>query len=254
MGWSNVRYDFAGAQVLVTGGTSGIGAATAAAFADAGAHVTITGTRAAASDYPDDLSRYTYHQLDLESRDSLEDLAAAVPACDVLVNNAGLSFYSHGLDEHDPDIFERALAIHLAAPFRLTSRLTDKLAASTLPGGGCVVGLGSITSFMGIAVTLGYGAGKSGLLGMTRGLAVDLGPRGVRLNVVCAGMVETGMTAGVFAPGGEAWLDPSVARTPLGRLGQTGDIAGAVLFLASDAAGWITGQTLMIDGGYTING
>lgn len=254
MAWSNVACDFAGAQVLVTGGTSGIGAATAAAFADAGAQVTITGTRASASDYDADLSRYQYRQLDLENRDSLEALAAATSACDVLVNNAGLSFYSLGQDEHDPDVFERALTIHLAAPFRLATRLADKLAASKLPGGGCVVGLGSITSFMGIAVTLGYGAGKTGLLGMTRGLAVDLGPRGVRLNVVCAGMVETAMTAGVFSPGGEAWQRPALDRTPLGRLGRVDDISGAVLFLASDAAAWITGQTLMIDGGYTING
>jgi NAD(P)-dependent dehydrogenase (short-subunit alcohol dehydrogenase family) len=254
MAWSNIGYDFTGANVLVTGGTSGIGAATAAAFADAGARVTITGTKAAASDYATDLSRYAYHQLDLERRESLEDLAAATTACDVLVNNAGMSFYTLGLDERDPDIFERALAIHLAAPFRLATRLAGKLAASTLPGGGCVVGLGSVTSFMGMAVTLGYGAGKTGLIGMTRGLAVDLGPRGVRLNVVCAGMVETAMTAGVFSPGGEVWLEPTLARTPLGRLGKVEDIAGAVQFLASDAAGWITGQTLMIDGGYTING
>lgn len=254
MAWSNIGYDFTGANVLVTGGTTGIGAATAAAFADAGANVTITGTRAAASDYADDLSRYTYHQLDVERRDSLEELAAATTDCDVLVNNAGVSFYTLGLDEHDPDVFERALAIHLAAPFRLATRLADRLAVSRLPGGGCVIGIGSVTSFMGMAVTLGYGAGKTGLLGMTRGLAVDLGPRGVRLNVVCAGMVDTAMTAAVFAPGGEGWLQPTLARTPLRRLGTVADIAGAVLFLASDAAGWMTGQTLMIDGGYTING
>lgn len=254
MSWSNLRYQFEGAKVLVTGGTSGIGAATAVAFADAGADVTITGTKPSASSYEADLSRFVYRQLDLESRESLEDLAAATPACDVLVNNAGMSFYPTGLDEHDPDVFERSLAIHLAAPFRLATRLADKLAASSLPGGGCVVGIGSITSFMGIAVTLGYGAGKTGLLGMTRGLAVDLGPRRIRLNVVCAGMVETAMTAGVFAPGGEAWLEPAVTRTPLGRLGKVEDISGAVLFLASDAAAWMTGQTLMIDGGYTING
>jgi NAD(P)-dependent dehydrogenase (short-subunit alcohol dehydrogenase family) len=252
--WSNLRYDFSGAHVLVTGGTAGIGAATAAAFADAGATVTITGTRASRDAYEADLSRYHYRQLDLESRASVEELAAATKTCDVLVNNAGLSFYSLGLDEHDPDVFERALTIHLAAPFRLAARLSDVLAQSRLPGGGCVIGIGSITSFMGIAVTLGYGAGKTGLLGMTRGLAVDLGPRGIRLNVVCAGMVETAMTAGVFEPGGEAWREPSLARTPLGRLGNVRDISGAILFLASDAASWITGQTLMIDGGYSING
>lgn len=254
MNWANLRYDYSGARVLVTGGTSGIGAAVAQAFLDAGAGVTITGTRASAGDYDRDLSAFAYRQLDVESRDSLQDLIAATDACDVLVNNAGMSFYPLGLDEHDPDIFERALAIHLAAPFRLAMGLADKLAESRLPGGGCVIGIGSVTSFMGIAVTLGYGAGKTGLLGMTRGLAVDLGPRGVRLNVVAAGMVETAMTANVFSPEGSAWLEPSLARTPLGRLGQPGDIAGPVLFLASDAASWITGQVVMADGGYTICG
>jgi NAD(P)-dependent dehydrogenase (short-subunit alcohol dehydrogenase family) len=132
--------------------------------------------------------------------------------------------------------------------------LADRLAKSRLPGGGCVIGIGSVTSFMGMAVTLGYGAGKTGLLGMTRGLAVDFGPRGVRVNVVAAGLVETRMTAPVFGPHGAAWREPSLARTPLGRLGQTRDIAGPVLFLASDAASWITGQVITVDGGFTIHG
>lgn len=254
MAWSSPVYDYSGASVLVTGGTSGIGAAIAHAFAEAGAEVTITGTRSQAADYEADLSRFTYSQFDAENRESIEALAGSTARCDVLVNNAGLSFYPLGLDEHDPDVFERALTIHLAAPFRLAMRLADKLAASRLPGGGCVIGIGSVTSFMGLAVTLGYGAGKTGLLGMTRGLAVDLGPRGVRVNVVAAGMVETAMTAGVFGPEGAAWREPSIARTPLGRLGRPEDISGPVLFLASEAAGWITGQFVMADGGYSICG
>lgn len=249
-----VSFDFTGANVLVTGGSNGIGLATATAFADAGAEVTITGTRARAGDYDHDLSRFTYHQLDVEKNDSLDALAAAVGACDVLVNNAGMSFYPQGLDEHDPDVFARALQIHLNAPYRLARRLAEKLAASALPGGGSIIGIGSVTSFMGMAVTLGYGAGKTGLLGMTRGLAVDLGAQGIRVNVVAAGMVETAMTAPVFSPEGSAWLEPTLARTPLGRLGHPRDIAGPVLFLASSAASWITGQTVMVDGGYTISG
>jgi NAD(P)-dependent dehydrogenase (short-subunit alcohol dehydrogenase family) len=254
VGWQSIRYDFAGAQVLVTGGTSGIGGAIARAFLEAGANVTITGTRASAGDYDADLSGMRYLTLDLEDDASIDAAAEALPACDVLVNNAGLSFYTMGLDERDPDVFARAVRIHLTAPYRLTRQLAGKLSASGRAGGGCVVGIGSVTSFMGIAVTLGYGAGKTGLLGMTRGLAVDLGASGVRLNVVAAGLVETGMTAAVFSPEGSQWLEPSIARTPLGRLGKPDDIAGPVLFLASDAAAWITGQTIMVDGGYTISG
>lgn len=252
MAWRELHFDFDGARVLVTGGTSGIGAAVAAAFADSGAAVTVTGTRASPTDYDADLARYRYVRMDAEDNASIAAVADGLETCDILVNNAGLSFYPLGLDERDPDVFERAVRVHLTAPFRLTRLLVGKLAASTRPGGGCVIGIGSVTSFMGLAVTLGYGAGKTGLLGMTRGLAVDLGPRGVRVNVVAAGMVETGMTKAVFE--GSEWLAPTLARTPLGRLGQPKDIAGSVLFLASDAASWITGQVMTVDGGYTIYG
>lgn len=252
MAWDNVHYAFAGAQVLVTGGTSGIGAGIAAAFADAGAEVTITGTRASAADYDADLSRYRYLPLDVEDNAAIDATARAIPACDILVNNAGMNFFGVGLDEHDPDVFARAVQIHLISGFRLTQRLADKLAASRLPGGGSVIGIGSVTSFMGVAVVLGYGAGKTGLLGMTRGLAVDLGPRGIRLNVVAAGVTESRMTAGML--GHEPSMSAVLARTPLGRVGTPADIAGSVLFLASDAASWITGQVITVDGGYTVFG
>jgi NAD(P)-dependent dehydrogenase (short-subunit alcohol dehydrogenase family) len=144
------------------------------------------------------------------------------------------------------------LAINLSAPYRLAQKLADKLAQSNLPGGGSVINIGSVTSLMGMAATLGYGTSKTGLLGMTRGLAVDLGAQGIRVNMVAAGMVRTRMTAAVFE--GSEWLAPTLARTPLGRLGEPDDIAGPVLFLCSDLASWITGQVLMVDGGYTIHG
>lgn len=255
MSWSDIKFDFQAARVLVTGGTSGIGHAIASAFADAGAQVTVTGTRAGPEAYEEvDLTRFGYLRMDLEDAHSVDAVAEALPALDVLVNNAGLSFYPQGLDEHDPEVFERALKVHLSAPFRLTRRLSGKLAQSKRPGGGAVIGIGSVTSFMGISVTLGYGAGKTGLLGMTRGLAVDLGESGVRVNVVAAGMTRSRMTAAVFDDPTAQWAAPAIARTPLGRLGETDDIAGPVLFLASSAAGWVTGSVVMVDGGYTIMG
>jgi NAD(P)-dependent dehydrogenase (short-subunit alcohol dehydrogenase family) len=133
---NEVRFNFEGRNVLVTGGTSGIGAAIANAYADAGASVTITGTRASSADYEADLSRFGYLQLDLEDNASIDAVAAAIPACDILVNNAGASFYPLGLDEHDPDVFARAVQVHLVSAFRLSRRLVDRLAASTMPGGG----------------------------------------------------------------------------------------------------------------------
>ncbi|KUR81099.1 SDR family NAD(P)-dependent oxidoreductase [Novosphingobium sp. Fuku2-ISO-50] len=245
-------HDFSGAHVLVTGGTSGIGAACAASFRDAGAWVTITGTRASPADYDHDLSGFGYHRLDIEQPDQIDALAASLPRLDVLVNNAGFALPSIGLDEWEPDVFDRAVAMLLNAAFRMARRSVDLLAQSVIPGGGSVIGIASMSSYFGIPIVPGYGAAKTGLVGLTRTMAVHWGPRRVRANAVAAGLTRSRMTADTFAQ--DAWTAPTLARTPLGRLGEAEDIAGAVLFLASPAASWITGQTLAVDGGYTVSG
>jgi len=249
---SGVAYDFAGAHVLVTGGTSGIGAATAAAYRAAGAEVTITGTRGSAADYDDDLSAYRYLQMDVEDGASIDAVATALPRLDVLVNNAGIALPSLGLDEYEPEIFARAVNMLLVGAFRMARRTVDLLAQSELVGGGSVIGIASMSSFFGIPIVPGYGAAKTGLLGLTRSLAVQWGPRNVRVNAVAAGITRSRMTAGTFAS--EEWTAPTLSRTPLGRLGEPDDIAGAILFLTSPGAKWITGQTLAVDGGYTVSG
>lgn len=246
------NHDFNGAHVLVTGGTSGIGAATAAAYAKAGAAVTITGTRAGAGDYDTDLGGYRYLQLDVEDSASIDAVAAALPRLDILVNNAGMALPSLGLDEYEPDIFARAINMLLVGAYRMAKQTSDLLAASTIPGGGSIIGIGSMSSYFGIAVVPGYGAAKTGLVGLTRTLAVAWGVRGIRVNAVAAGLTLSRMTAGTFAQ--EEWTKPTLARTPLGRLGEPDDIANAILFLSSPAASWITGQTLAVDGGYTVSG
>jgi NAD(P)-dependent dehydrogenase (short-subunit alcohol dehydrogenase family) len=249
--WPNVHFDYKGATVLVTGGTSGIGAGIAAAYRDAGADVHITGTRASADEYQTDLSGYRYLQLDIEDAASI-DAVAALPRLDVLVNNAGLALPALGLDEYRPEIFERAIRMHLTGPYRMAHRCIDKLAASRLPGGGSIVGIASMASFFGIEVVPGYGAAKTGLVGLTRALAVHWARRNVRVNAIAAGLTESRMTAATIA--NPDWAAPTLARTPAGRHGVPLDIAGAVLFLTSAAASWITGQTLPVDGGYTIAG
>jgi len=249
---SGVAYDFAGAHVLVTGGTSGIGAATAAAYREASAEVTITGTRGAAADYDHDLSAYRYLQMDVKDGASIDAVAADLPRLDVLVNNAGIALPSLGLDEYEPEVFARAVNILLVGAFRMARRTVDLLAQSELAGGGSVIGIASMSSFFGIPIVPGYGAAKTGLLGLTRSLAVEWGPRNVRVNAVAAGITRSRMTAGTFAS--EEWTAPTLSRTPLGRLGEPDDIAGAILFLTSPGAKWITGQTLAVDGGYTVSG
>src|SRR5687768_18468769 len=116
--WPNIRFDYTGAAVLVTGGTSGIGAGIAAAYRAAGADVHITGTRAVAAEYEEDLSGYRYLQLDIEDSADIDAVAATLPRLDVLVNNAGLALPALGLDEYQPEIFERAIRMHLRSEER----------------------------------------------------------------------------------------------------------------------------------------
>jgi len=249
---NNPRYDYSNAYVLVTGGTSGIGNATAAAYRDAGANVTITGTRASAKDYDNDLSGYRYLQMDIEDGNSIDRVAAALPRLDVLVNNAGMALPSLGLDEYEPEIFARAVNMLLIGAYRMTRRSLELLAASKIAGGASIIGVGSMSSYFGIGIVPGYGAAKTGLVGLTRTLAVQWGSRGIRVNSVAAGLTRSRMTAGTFAQPG--WIQPTLTRTPLGRLGEPEDIANAILFLTSPGASWITGQTLAVDGGYTVSG
>lgn len=246
----NIMGTFAGAHVLVTGGTSGIGAAAAKLYHEAGAEVTITGTRANAAEYSAKLEGYRYLQLDIEDGASIDAVAAALPRLDILVNNAGAALPAMGLDEYEPEVFARAVNMLLTNVFRLTQRTAPLLAQSGFDGGPSVVGIASMSSFFGIPIVPGYGAAKTGLLGLTRTLAVKWGEQGIRVNAVGAGLTRTEMTKDTFVK--EEQSQRTLKRTPLRRLGEPVDIANAILFLTSPEASWITGQTLMVDGGYSI--
>lgn len=250
--WKIPTFNYTGAHVLVTGGTSGIGAATAAAYRDAGASVTITGTRPSAADYGEDLSGFRYIQLDIEDETSIARLKEQVSSLDILVNSAGLALPSIGLDEYEPDVFARAVNMHLTSAYRVSHACVDALAQSKLPGGASIICVASMSSYFGIGIVPGYGAAKTGLLGLVRVLAVQWASRNIRVNAVAAGITRSRMTANTV--NNPAYAAPALARTPAGRLGEPEDIAGPILFLTSDAASWITGQTLPIDGGFTVAG
>jgi len=138
---ARVSFDFTGTRALVTGATSGIGHAVARLFRDAGAAVTITGTRAAAGDYDTDLTGLTYRRLVLTDPDSVAAAAAEITELDVLINNAGANFPG-GLDESDPDGFDASVALNLLGHYRLTAALHPALRVSTARGGASVVNLG----------------------------------------------------------------------------------------------------------------
>jgi NAD(P)-dependent dehydrogenase (short-subunit alcohol dehydrogenase family) len=248
--WQNVRFDYQGASVLVTGGTSGIGAGIAAAYRDAGAQVTITGTRASAGDYAEDLSGYRYLQLSLTDNAQITGVAAAVSRLDILVNNAGANFMLQ--NEYDPDVFEKGLQVNLTSAYRMSQACRAQLAASKLPGGASVIGIASLTSFFGLEVVPAYGAAKAGLVQLVKTLSIAWAKDRIRVNAVAAGVTASRMTAQMLKI--PAMMAPVLARTPLGRVGQPQDVAGAVLFLTSGAASYITGQTVLVDGGYSIVG
>lgn len=248
--WKDCPYDYRGAEVLVTGGSNGIGAGIAAAYKKAGANVTITGTRASSANYDHPLDGYRYYQLQLTDNDQIDAVAAALPKLDILINNAGGNFAAQ--DEYQPDIFEKSVQVNLLSAYRMSLACHQKLAASQLPGGGAIVNLASMTSFFGVEVVPGYGAAKAGLVQLCKTLAIKWAKDNIRVNAVAAGLIESNMTSQFLAH--EEAVAPSLQRIPMGRFGYPSDIAGPVLFLTSSAAAYVTGQTLPVDGGFTVMG
>ena len=244
-----LQFDFGGAKVLVTGGSSGIGLGVARAFADAGAQVTITGRRGAASEYDVDLGGLDYRQAEMTDTASLTALAGSIDALDVLINNAGTSLMAE--DEWRPEIFTKALQLHLISAFTLAVSLKPLLSKSALVGGGSVVNCASMSAFKAVPVVPGYGAGKAGIVQMTLNMGVAWAQENVRVNAVAPGLIETAMTVHMKSEELKEVEAAELARVPMGRWGTTDDVSPAFLFLASPQAAFITGQTLCVDGGFS---
>ncbi len=242
---ARVSFDFSGTAALVTGGTSGIGHATALLFRDAGAEVTVTGTKVAADDYDADLSGMTYRQLQVTDPDSVDALAKSCTRLDVLVNNAGANF-PNGLDESKPDGFDASVALNLTGPYRLTVGLYRALKASTAAGGASVVNLASMSALRAVPLVPGYGAAKAGVICVTRNLATKWAGKGIRVNAVAPGTIDTPMTAPMH--GAAEIVESELAHIPLRRFGSVTEIAPTIAFLCTEQSSYTSGALFVVDG------
>jgi NAD(P)-dependent dehydrogenase (short-subunit alcohol dehydrogenase family) len=230
---------FEGRHVLVTGGTSGIGAAIANAFADEGASVTVTGiSHEETAKVPAALRAEV---LDVRDGDAVNRLVASFASLHHVVNCAGV--IRRG-EEHAPDVFADVVDINLTGTMRICAAARAMLKEAH----GTIVNTASVLSYLGGGLVPGYAASKGGIAQLTKSLAIAYAPDGIRVNAVAPGWVETPLTEALRenAQRSEAIL----ARTPLGRWGKPEDIAGGVLYLSSPIASFVTGTVLAIDGGY----
>ena len=247
---SSISFDYSKTNILVTGGTSGIGKAIAEAYLTAGANVTITGTKSSLQKYSNITDKFSYIKLNLEDKESIDNIKKSVNTLDILINNGGLTF-PDGKSEDDPDIFDRAVYIHLNSFYRLSNLLHPILKKSNIQGGASIIGIASMTSFFGMPIVPGYGAGKGGLVQLIKTLSMKWADDPIRVNAIAAGFIKTRMTEPILSS--EEMSQDIINRIALKKFGDPIDIANAVLFMTSPAASYITGETLRVDGGYSIS-
>jgi NAD(P)-dependent dehydrogenase (short-subunit alcohol dehydrogenase family) len=233
--------------VLVTGGTSGIGEATARVYAAAGADVLITGRdeqrgREIVDSLVSDGGRARFVRADLERLEDVQRLAEEVEQIDVLVNNAGV-FPFGATHEVDGGLFDATFALNVRAPFVLTGAVAPRMAAN---GGGAIVNITTMVASFGAPGMALYGSSKAALELLTKAWAAEYGPQGVRVNALAPGPTRTPGTE----PMGDG-LDKLAATLPLGRPATAEEIANAALFLGSEEASYVNGAVLAVDGGRT---
>ncbi len=225
--------------VLVTGATSGIGQAIARGFAQDGQDVLAVGL----GELPDNEPHLTYGALDVQDSAAIIDRVVPLDGLRVVVNAAGI--ISRGA-EHDPEVFQKVIDINLNGTMRVCSAARPALAANA----GAIINIASMLSYFGGGLVPGYSASKGGVMQLTKSLAIAYAADGIRVNALAPGWIATPLTDGLRSDSTRS--SAIVDRTPMGRWGTPEDLIGPALFLASPAAGFVTGSCLNVDGGYAV--
>jgi 3-oxoacyl-[acyl-carrier protein] reductase len=240
-------FDLTGRKALVTGASGGIGGAIARALHARGATVALSGTRRAALDEVAGAlgDRVTVVEANLADKDSVEALVpaaeAAMDGLDILVNNAGVTRDGLFMRMKDED-WDAVIAVNLTAAFRLSRAAVKGMMRRRY---GRIVNIGSVVGSMGNPGQGNYAASKAGLIGMTKALAAEVASRGITVNCVSPGMIESAMTDSLNDKQREGLL----STIPMRRLGLAGEVASAVTYLATEEAAYVTGHTLHVNGG-----
>lgn len=251
---SRVSYDFSGSRVLITGATSGIGRATAEAFLKAGASVMLSGLRQddtgelmqkLASDAS---GRVFFEEFDVSDESQVsalvEQAVAVLGGIDIVVNNAGTEGYFGPLHTMSSAEYDRLMGINLRGMW-----LSLKYEIPHLGKGAVIINTASTAGIQSIPMITSYSATKHGIIGLTKGVALELAEQGIRVNAVAPGAVDTGLLHRMVD--GQVPLEVIADSVPLKRIAQPAEIASAILWLASEGSSYVTGETLIVDGGVT---
>ena len=240
-----------GKRALVAGASSGIGEASAVALAEAGAHVVLAARSADKLASLADALAAAGHSaealaLDVSDVAATEAAVAGLGPVDILVNSAGLAIHSPAVDTEEAD-FDSVAGLNFKGAYFLTRAVAKGLMAAGKPGS--LINISSQMAKVGGIDRAVYAATKHAVEGFTKSMAIEWGPKGIRINTICPTFIVTPLTRQTFErPERRAWVEEKIK---LGRIGEVEDIMGAVVFLASEASALVTGSALMIDGGWT---